>query len=85
MVGHGEEVERPVELELEAAGMLDRLALGEFVRVVRSRAGAEDEGVERVAGVHVEIAEQGPSVGLLGFRGGAAAENQEDAGAQSSG
>ena len=57
MVGNGAEVERPVELHLEAARMPDRLVLREPVGVIGAGAGAEDVGVERIAGVDVQGAE----------------------------
>ena len=59
VVGHALEVERPVELHVEAGGMLDRPALGELVGVVRVGRRAEDEGIEGVAGVDVKVAEVG--------------------------
>ena len=58
MVGDGEEVERPVELDVEAPGVLHRLALGETVGVVRGGERAEQEGIEGVARVDMKIAEQ---------------------------
>ena len=50
MVGYSVEVERTVDLYLEPARMLNRVALGEPVGVVGTGAGAEDVGVDRVAG-----------------------------------
>ena len=57
MVRYGVEVERPVDPHLEAARMPDRLALREPVGIVGTGPRAEDVGVERVAGVDVQVAE----------------------------
>lgn len=57
MVGHSVEVERSVKLQVESAGMADRVALGKPVRLVRCAGGAEQERVERIVGVDVQVAE----------------------------
>ena len=57
VVRDGKEVQRLAELHLVAEGVLDRLALGEPVALVRCGVGAEQVGVEGVPGVDVDIAE----------------------------
>ena len=57
VVRHCVEVEGPVELDLVARGMPDRLPGSEAVRVVGCRPRGEREGIERVRGVHVQVAE----------------------------
>src|SRR5262249_55204412 len=64
VIRDGHEVERTVDGR--AAGLLlvrvgdgDRRAAREIVRVARPDARAEDVGVGREAGVHVEVAEEG--------------------------
>ena len=60
VVGYRLEVEgAALQLELVAAGVFDRLALGEPVGVVGVRARAEQVRIEGVLGVHVEVAEVG--------------------------
>ena len=67
MVGDRGEVERAaLELDLEAGRVVDRLAARELVGVVGGRAHVEDEGVERVLGVDVEVAEVGLARGGAG-------------------
>ena len=87
MIGDRQEVERPaLELHLEAGRVLDRLALGVPVGVVGRRAHVEDEGVERVAGVDVEVAEVGLARGGAGWAAaGAAAGSGAASGAFSPG
>ena len=58
VVAHAVEVERPVELHREPGRMLDGVALGELVRGVRVGTRAEDEGIVRVRGVDVQVAEE---------------------------
>ena len=58
MVRHGVEVEGPVELNLVSRGMQDRLSGSEAVRVVGGRPRSEREGIERVGGVHMQVAEE---------------------------
>ena len=82
VVGDGKEIKRSVELEVEPSGMLDRLALGEFIGVVGRAARAEDEGVERVAGVDVQIPEERSPVYFFSGRHGGAAEAEDDCGSQ---
>ena len=57
------EVERPVELDVEASRVLDRIPLRELVGLVGTGARAEHEGVVGVAGVDVQIAEPGLTIG----------------------
>ena len=64
VIGHGGEVERTAELRRprrEAAGVVrreaDRLALREAIRAARVLARAGEDGVGRVRGVHVRVAE----------------------------
>ena len=59
VVADAVKVEGRVELHREAGGVLDGMALGEFVRRVRVGPGTEDEGVVGVAGVDVEVPEEG--------------------------
>ena len=62
MVRDALEVQRPVELEIEAGGVLDRVPLGELVGLVGTGAGGEHEGVVGVARVDVQVAEEGLAV-----------------------
>ena len=72
MVRDALEVEGPVELQLEAGRVLDRVPLRELVGLVRAGAGREHEGVVGVLRVDVEVAVEGLAVGgRAGFgRGG---------------
>jgi hypothetical protein len=63
VIGHGIEVERLPELDLEAGRMLDRLTPGVAIGVVGRGERAEREGVEGVRGVHVQVAEERPPIG----------------------
>ena len=61
------EIERSIQLDVEAAGVRDRLALGEAIGVVRRSERAEQKSIEGIAGVNVQIAEEG----LAGLGAGA--------------
>ena len=67
MVGDRVEIERTIELDIEAGGMLDRLSAGIPVSVVGCRTSAEGERVQGKGGMDVQITEVG--VALLGVRG----------------
>ena len=73
MVRDALEVQRPVELDVEAGRVLDRVPLGELVGLVRAGAGREHEGVVGEAGVDVQVAEPGLAIrrrsGVSGGRG----------------
>ena len=58
VVGDRKEVQRPVELDVEAPGVFDGLALGEAIGMVRRGQRAEQECVERVARMDVQIPEE---------------------------
>ena len=65
MVGYRVEIQGPVELHIEAAGVLDGLTLGVAVGVVGRCQGAELKGIQRIGGVDMEVAKVGFSVGGL--------------------
>ena len=58
MIGDDEEVERPVERGLDPGGAGDGLPTGEAQRRLRAEARAVAEGVDRIVGVEVRVAEQ---------------------------
>ena len=63
VVAHAVKVQRRVELQGETGRVVDGIALGELVRVVRVGPRAEDEGVVRVPGVDVQVAEERRALG----------------------
>src|SRR5690606_18329079 len=88
VVGHPHPVERRLDLDVVAEGVLDWLALGIGEGIGRTGHGvAEDVGVERPACVDVRLAEEGVAVGVAlgqGGRAGAGHERQERAGCEQS-
>ena len=72
MVGHGGEVEGPVDPEGQGRAVLfvegsdlDLLAAGEAIGVARGDAGIEHVGVHRVGGVDVEVAPVDVALGIV--------------------
>ena len=57
VIGDGVEVERCPQLDLEPGWMLDGFPLGVSIGVVRRRHRTEGKRIERVVGVHVQVAE----------------------------
>ena len=70
VVGDRVEIQRRIELDLEAGRMGQRLALRVAVGVVGRGPGAVEEGVVREVGVRVEVAEVGIAQGVGTRRGG---------------
>ena len=58
MVGHNEEVERPIELRRHASARGDRFASGKAIRVLGAERVADHAGVGRVAGMQMRVAEE---------------------------
>ena len=71
VIGDAHPIERRFDLDVVAHRVLDRFALRIAVRICRrGLVIAEDEGVERPAGVDMGLAEEGLAIGpLLGERG----------------
>jgi len=64
VIRYGIEIERLPQLDIETAGMPDRLSLGVAIRVVRGCESAKRERIEGVGGVDMQIAKQRHSIGI---------------------
>jgi len=77
MVGHAHPIERRLDLDIVAEGMLDRLPLGVGVGVGRTgKRVPENVSIERPACVDVGLAEVGVAIGIVLCRGRERAGNQ---------
>lgn len=64
MIGDRVKVEWLAQLHVETGGMSDGFAFGVAIRIVRCGDRSEGKRIERILGVHVQIAKIGAAIGV---------------------